>query len=376
MAWNFQFLDTFAHYTLTEAATKGKWTAAVISLAGASVEDGLQTASVGTQTLKTFTGYASQAAKPQGRIVAIRCSNAFFTSVFRTVCAVTDSVSGDTVALQMQDVTGQLRVINGPATYIKTDTVQQLSITQGQLHNFQLAVWWDGATHYEYEVKVDGIRITSLTVSGGLGPVATGTPGLDQFSMNLALGQVGPQVVHWIWTSQYSNSGGKFLSSDFMANGKRGVQLPSQDGLFAGNVVGALWDPDTGHGNPYFSRINETLASQTQYIKTTSDPNGLPTVLNRASVEMASIPTTITTILAVQRSTLLHAEVGTGTVKLFTRTKGDTNPANTTLDAAITPLSSPTITTKAELVDPRDGAAWTRAKVNSLERGIETQDLT
>jgi hypothetical protein len=374
MAWNFQFLDTFAHYTIGEATSKGKWTNGGFT-GGTSLEDGLQQANYSNVTWKVFP-YALQSDKPQGRIVAVRGSYAFTNATFGTVCSIKDSVTGQEMRLQVNDATGGIRVI-GPSGYISpTDT--SLGLSAGQLYNWQMACWWNPVSGLvEFEVRIDNIPIAALTVTAG--PAVAATPGWDMIQTEPTSAAPCFRNVQWFWTSQYTNAGGKFNSvgnGDFMPNGKRGVQYSDADGLFAGNVGGAKWTSDIGAPNPYFSRINETLVSIANYIKTTFDPNSAPTVLDRASVQMANVNPAITSVYAVQRTTTLHAEVGTGTVRLFTRTKGDANPAALTFDAAITPLSSPTITTKAELVDPRDGAAWTRAKLDSLERGIETFNLT
>lgn len=370
MAWNFQFGDTFAHYNLAQASSKGKWTIAGFNV-GLVAADGMQTAHLGLSS-KTFA-YASQAAKPIGRGVWCRCT---FENIHNTFvdmgCGIKDSVTGSEMRLQLHDGNGSLRVVGMGGAYISA-TDSTFPLTSGEKHNFQVFYWWNSVSgKVEYEVRVDNNVIAGLTTTNG--PTVGATPGWDQLIPNSS-GGAGPRHCEGIRTFEGTPGTAKFTNADFRRNTKRYIQVPDADGLFAATVSGAEWVPNSG--TDYFSRLNENPASEANYAKTITDPNGAPTVLSRASVKMANLPGIITSIEDLQRVSLMHSEVGTGSIKRFTRSKASSNPASLTYDSpAITPLSAPNFECKAELLDPRDGAAWSPAKVSDLERGLETQDLT
>ena len=360
MAWTLDFLDTFTHHPVTTSGVTlyGKWsslngTSAPVTIA----EDGLQ--GIKPQDLRrVLLGSTS------GRIVGCRVFPTLFVNGSSTLLAL---FGGASFWITYDELSTEI-TLNRPAGGPITSALITLPSLQGA--NLELAAWCDGADAH-YEVRVDGVQIADLTGSVPL----VSSPTLDTISPSFGGGSgVSFSTYAWVWSKKYSGSGGMWSASDFLGNVRRGVQYADADGLFDAQEVGANWQPNSG--SDFFSRLNETLIDgDTTQISTTADPDDSPTNADRASWTLEDSAADIATIKAVQRCTTIRAPSGTNDVKLFTRVDTDADPANIALDAEFSVSSGWSIKQTIYAVDPRDSVSWSKSKLDSLELGIETQDL-
>jgi len=363
VAWTLDFFDTFTHYEVTTAkvTSYGKWTSLNGTSAPATIaEDGLQ--GIAPQDLR-----ANMSTSTFGRMVGCRVFPNAFVNGASGVLAI---LGGGALqfSINRNETSGAITIHLPDASSITSAT----TLSAGTGYNLELGGFLDGVNMY-YEVKVDGVQVADITDLVGTAYVTT--VALDTISPSRGGGSgVCLSDYAWMWSKTYSGSGGIWAAGDWIGNGKRGVLYPSAEGLFQKTSAGAFWTPNTG--STYYEALDETLVDEdTTYLTTTNDPNDTPLNTDRASVKLQDSAADVDTILIVQRSTTLRAPVGTNDAKLFTRVDTDSTPSNTTLDAEFTVPSSWTTKRTIYGTDPRDSGAWSKAKLDNLEIGIETQDL-
>ncbi len=361
MAWTLDFTDTFSYYPVTTGAVTalGRWT--ILNGASSAVtiaEDGLQ--GIAPQDLRVNLGTTTS-----GRMVGCRVFPSDFVNGESGLLAILDD-SGLIISIARDETFGWLKLYRPGATTTSATAVSALAGI-----NLELAFLADGTNHH-WEVRVDGVAIADLTGSAAnattyqlhtISPSRGGGSGVCQSDYS------------WFWSKTYSGAGGIWASSDFYGNLKRGVKRADAEGFFDAATASAAWEPLSGA--TYYEMLDETLAdSDTSYIKTITDPGGAPASTDRASWEFSDSADDIDELVVVQKSTLIRTAAGTSSVKLFTRTEGNTTPSANTYDVAIAPASAWTIETIFYPLDPRDSSAWSKAKLDTIEGGIETQDLT
>lgn len=360
MAWNLDFMDTYLRYNPAEAASLGKWNS--ISGSGTWTADDGQQALVCSQLSKTIPG------STRGRIVGVRCKTPADPGggVVFNIVTLRDQASGNPLRLDYLPASGFLRLFRpGGGFFDSTDPTGHIA---NQVEaNFEVALWFDGALAH-YEVKVDGVTVVDMV----------GTQAVSGTSMQMeriAFGD-GPTSsagkYSWFWTKTWNTVGGIWGSSDFYGNVLRGHEAPDDDGQYPAVQPGARWLPNSGV--KYFSRLNEAQADSTTYASNIVDPNppGAGAV-DRMSVQHSDPPTTLVNVKAVQAVCVAKMQSGTGTARLF---YGVTGSAGDTFDpTSFSPSSSYQYVTRPLITDPRDGAAWSRAKLVNLDIGVELVDL-
>lgn len=367
MAWTQDFLDTFSTYQVANILSEGHWTSGLNGGAVTIAEDGLQGLGGGGTMSRTIGSTTA------GRIVAARWSGHLNTGE-SCVFAIRDNSAVVQLALTYLESTGDLKLYFPNGSSLVTSG---LNLPNDALRNTVLAVYFDGA-NLHFEVRNDTIQVAALTSSdkGGTASLyATAlTPQLGIITLNKDNTIQGVNRLAWVYGKVYSGSGGIWGSTDLPGNVSRGVQRATADGFFDATKPNAHWQPNTGTN--YAGTVNEQLCDENvTYIKTTSDPNNSPTSLDRATWVLGATPTNLASVEAVQRRTVLTSAAGAASMKLMYRTAGDSNSANNTFGSAFTPASSYQVVLTQLPTDPRDASAWTKGKLDSLEMGVECEDL-
>jgi len=377
MAWNAEFMDTFAHYPVALAQNLGKWTSATgtAPVAMDIPEDGLKGLQGGflSKTLAATTG----------RIIATRGSTTGNATVETILKCCTDA-NDHIVWLSVDETNGHV-TMNFPDGSFITST--QVVITNGAYYNFELAFLYTGV-HLVYEVYVDGVKLLDIgsTYSGTGG---ADTPNMTQLRTFQSLGSFPPLFARaWIACKRYSGSGGQWVANDLYGTVKRGLLYPSADGNAPAGEVGRNWKPDllTGQFTP---RINETIAdSGTSLIFTDVNPMETLSPQNEATWFMSDSPSDVpnaglvTDVPHVQVNNLASFSGTLGTVYWVIRLDSDTNLANDQhIGDPANPANAQALTASFRIYplafgrDPRSGDPWSKSNLDSLELGVYAYDV-
>lgn len=366
MSWDLKFLDTFTRYNVLlgsgvplGATGTGKWTIQTLGalFSTASVEDGMQTASIGggNNWKKTVSSMN------RGAI----CGTRFQTedsSVNLQPIIIEDSTITSRYGLIYLGASGRWRVNLPLGGTVDSDLGEGVT-PNNTLVNAEGSVWFDGATVH-WETRIDGVVRPSLTGTA----VSALTPTIN--SVGIGRGS----FYHWFWAKGYSGSGGKWTTpagTDFLGNCKRGVMDPNADGQYPATQVGARWIPNSGTN--YHSRLSEALADTATYASNIVDANSSPAAVDRMSVSLSDPPASLVNVKAVQAAVLSCMESGSGTARIF---YGTTGAAGDTFDGTnFSPASTYIYELRPLLLDPRDSGGWTRARLATLDIGLELRDL-
>lgn len=200
------------------------------------------------------------------------------------------------------------------------------------------------ATNGSFSVKVDGVTV--LTVSG-VNTANQGTDGADRVRALLRITNGTSD-----WDDWYIRDDSTFLGDTVI----QGI-LPTSDGNRT------EWTPDTGSTN--FDRVDDAAGSPSDSDKVTADTPGLTDLYGYANLTFAG---TSTTIHGLQVNT--SAFMGTsGTRTLRPKFRQSTTEADGT--NFVVPNTTPNGYSEVFAVDPTDSAAWTKAKVDAIEIGVE-----
>lgn len=367
MAWNAEWMDTFAHYPIARASVLGKWTSQIVTpVAVTIVEDGLQGLTGGTLS-KTLSG-------TRGRIIATRGATTGGLSVETILKCCTD-FNDHTIALTVDQGGGGSRVtINLPDGSFITST--QVTIDNGAFYNFELAFLYTG-TELQYEAYVDGVKLLDI----GSTFATTETPLMTRITTYYSLTFQGLNARSFIATKAYSGSGGTWVANDLYGTVKRGISYAIADGNAPAGEVGRNWMPLTT-GGTFTAEIDETLGDEgTSYIITDDNPGETLTPANEATWFMQDSPTDVpntglvTDVPHVQVSNLLAFSGATGTVYFVVRE--ETQPL-LTVDYHVGPQAITSSFRYYSLSfgsDPRDPAPWTKARLDTLELGVYAYDV-
>lgn len=360
MAWTRDWMDTFLRYNPASAATLGKWTS--ITAGGTITGDDAKQGMSCTLAAKTVLS------STVGRIAGIRAKTPIDPGggVVFNIVTFRDLTGAIPLRLDYIPSSGFLRLFPPVGAFFEsTDPIG--NIPNDTWANFELGLYCDGARAY-YEVRVDGETVPDMVGS----VVLVSSPTINKVNVGDGpTASVGKYM--WVWTKKYSGAGGIWAASDFYGNVLRGHEAPDDDGQYPANAAGARWIPNGGTVK-YFHRLNEALADgDTTMATNIVDPNLAPTAVDRMSVQHTDPPTTLVNVKAVQAVALMRMASGTGTARLF---YGVTGSAGDTFDATdISPASSYQYEVRNPELDPRDGAAWSRAKLVNLDLGVELRDL-
>lgn len=362
MAWTFDWGDSFLTYSAADITTHGHWS----SIVGGFVSDAT-IAEDGLHGLLMNDVRRTMPASTLGRMLVARLVPNAFTNGESGVLALLTTGVGLVFSIGRDETSTGLKLYLPNGTSITSADPNALCPT-GQAVNIGLCGITDGVNMH-YAVRVNNVAIGDLT---GSAAYAT-TRVLDIVSPSRGSGSgICLSTYAWMLSKVYSGSGGMPASADWFGNLKRGAARPDEEGQYPAVQAGARWIPSTG--TKYFQVLDETLTDTTDYASNIVDANGAPGAVDRMSVRLSDPPTTLVNVGAVQRRTVMRMQSGSGTAKLF---YGVTGAAGDTYDATnVAVASSYNAELRPLLVDPRDAAAWNRAKLVNLDLGVECFDLT
>jgi len=361
MAWSFDFGDTFSTYNMARVTSEGHWTSLTgIANAVTIAEDGLQ--GIAPQFL-----VKNLLTTTFGRMLVARIRPTAPQNGASGLLAILGSDGTLKFSINYNEVSGviTLHLPNGSSI---TSADPNAVLPNLQMVNLGLTGLLDGVNMY-YAVRVNNVVIGDLT---GQAAFATTIP-LSMISPSRGFGSgVCFSQYAWMLSKTYSGTGGMPVNADWFGNLKRGVLRGDEDGQYPAVQVGARWIPNSG--TKYFSRLNETLSDgDTTRATNIVDPGGVPTAVDRMSIQLEDPPVTLVNIGAVQRRAVMKMQTGSGTARLF---YGLTGSAGDTYDLTnVAVASSYNAELRPLILDPRDNAAWNRAKLVNLDLGLECFDL-
>lgn len=377
MAWNAEFMDTFAHYPVPQASILGKWTSATgaAPVAMSIPEDGLQGLQGGflSKTLAATTG----------RIIATRgttTGNATIETVLKCCTDTNDHV----VWLSVDETNGHVTMNFPDGSFI---TSQDVAITNGSYYNFELAFLFTG-TQLAYEVYIDGVKLNDIG-SAYAGAGATDTPNMTQVRTFQSLGSFPPLFARaWIACKRYSGSGGQWVPNDLYGTVKRALLYPMADGNAPAGEVGRNWRPDLLTGT-FFSRVDEGIADGgASYIFTDVDPGETLDDPNMATWFMQDSPADVPNaglVTDVPHVQINHEAIFAGTFgTVYWSLRDDTNTVHPLGDYHIgepaNPSNAQALTASYRIYpisfgrDPRSGDTWRKSNLDNLELGVRAYD--
>ncbi len=191
-------------------------------------------------------------------------------------------------------------------------------------------------------VKLNGATECSFTATSGGSTSAATTANIIKLN--------GPLNATYLFDDIYVCDGTGGAYNDFLGDCRIATQRPSADGY------SSQWTPNTGTN---FSRVNETTENgDTSYVSTN-------TATNIDSYTMSALPTTPTSILAVQANAVAKNDAGSHTFQINTRISS-TNYTSSTF----TLTGSYAIYSQLQTASPATSSAWTNSEVTNYEIGL------
>lgn len=373
MAWNAEFMDTFAHYPIAQATQLGKWTGSLLTPGSIPITEdtygpgGNGIGLNGGTLSKTLTG-------PAGRIIATRgytTGNGLTETIF---CCQNDAAD-HRISLTVAEGFPQRVTLRYNATSV---TSAQVSIPNGEMHNYELAFLFNGAA-LVYAVYVDGVKLDDI----GPSFATAATPGMTGLLLYNPLGTVaGLYARSWVATKAYTGSGGVWSANDLYGNVKRGLLYPEADGVCPAGSPGRNWRTDIGTGT-FTARVGEiTGDSGTSFILNDVDGHSAPVDVDLATWILEDAPSDVpitglvTDIPHVQISNLAIYSGVLGEVQWIIRedTQSDSSIYYHTDALTIGPAWHYYLQNFGR--DPRGGDIWTRTLLNTMELGVACYSVT